>query len=93
MQIDTELKEVKSAFDDIAKEPPKDAPEGAVETGGGDSAATAAADETPPETDDSMDQLKAAFDRRDDAVEGPDEPAAEEQMAADSTTKPETDRG
>lgn len=67
MQIDTELKEVKTAFEDIAKDDPKGpttvAPEADEKL-----AEEALSDEIPDpgqSTDDeSMDQLKAAFDQQ-----------------------------
>jgi len=90
MQIDTELKEVKRTFDDIGKEP---AQAGSDEPGDDLSAETAAVDETPADTDESMDHLKAAFDRRNDAVDGPAEQPPEKNSETDSATKPETDRG
>ena len=90
MQIDTELKEVKSAFDDIGKEPPKAK---ADESGEDLSAGTAAVDEVAAETNDSMDQLKAAFDRSNDVTDAPGEQTPDNEPAADSATKPETDRG
>lgn len=67
MQIDTELKAVKQTFDDIGKEPA-----GVTPTEGADTEKPPAdeplADESPAdaaEGGDSMEQLKAAFDRRD----------------------------
>ena len=67
MQIDTELKEVKTAFEDIAKDDPKGP---ATVAGEADEklADEALSDEIPAPgqstDDDSMDQLKAAFDRK-----------------------------
>ena len=69
MQIDTELKEVKTAFTDIGKDDPKTTPTA------GDPAEEPLADETlADETpapgqatdEDAMDRLKAAFDRQDE---------------------------
>ena len=65
MQIDTELKEVKSAFDDIAKDKPTPAP-----TASGEANAhppDEAAADSPAQTDDSMDHLKTTVDRHDTA--------------------------
>jgi len=90
MQIDAELKEVKSAFDDTGQEP---APAASEDAGDDRSDETADVDEAPISADDSMDQLKAAFDRRGDAADGPAEPPPEKPPAAESETTPETDRG
>ena len=93
MQIDTELKEVKSTFDDIGKEAPKAAPAASAEADAAVATETAAVDEAPADADDSMGQLKAAFDRHGGATEGPVENAPETEPEADSAAKPETDRG
>ena len=65
MQIDTELKEVKSAFDDIAKDDPTPSSATAGETN------AHPVDDTDPDNPsnngDATDHLKAAFDRQDPA--------------------------
>jgi TatA/E family protein of Tat protein translocase len=90
MQIDTELKEVKTAFNDIGRDDLK-------ETKG----STSGTDETPetdkPEgrDDDAMDKLKAAFDRRDADTSDSDEgtPADGERPATGSEPDSETRKG
>ena len=89
MQMDTELKEVKSAFDDIGKA----APDASAEADAAVATETAAVDEAPADADDSMGQLKAAFDRHSGATEGPVEKAPKTEPEADSAARPETDRG
>lgn len=73
MQIDTELKDVKTAFDDIGKEGPT---ETKIATGEADDAPLS--DETPvpgqANDGDSMDQLKSAFKRQNEDI--PPEAAA-----------------
>jgi TatA/E family protein of Tat protein translocase len=91
MQIDTELKEVKSAFDDIGKEAIGRPSQAAAETEE-KPADEAAAEESQPDTsaepEDSMDNLKAAFGRYNEADNEP-----VEKPATGSAAKPETDKG
>jgi TatA/E family protein of Tat protein translocase len=81
MQIDTELKAVKTAFNDIGGDDLKESKGSAGDTDEKQANSTIS-DETPvagkPETADSMDKLKAAFDRRDT-----DASASEQGTAAD----------
>jgi TatA/E family protein of Tat protein translocase len=92
MQIDTELKEVKSAFDDIAKDDPKPA---ATESGAVNAhPSEEMSSDSPSQTADSMDRLKAAFDRQhaeDDnapADQAPDtESASDDASVAADTNK------
>jgi len=68
MQIDTELKEVKSAFDDIGKSEPvstaDDKTDSENEKLADEAEIKMAAEDDDAKTGDSMEQLKAAFDRR-----------------------------
>lgn len=100
MQIDTELKDVKTAFTDLGREDQK-ASKGDTRDMGAQPADSAVPAETPeagPPEDrdgDSMDQLKAAFDRRDkdtsDSVEG--SPADGDVPATGSDPDSETRKG
>lgn len=67
MQIDTELKEVKSAFNDIGKSEPvstaSDKDDSENETLSDEAEIAAAAEDDDAKAGDSMEQLKAAFDR------------------------------
>ena len=71
MQIDTELKEVKTAFNDIGRDDQKETDKNTGDADGKPFDATVP-DETPEaaktEKDDAMDKLKAAFDRQDTDV-------------------------
>jgi sec-independent protein translocase protein TatB len=71
MQIDTELKEVKTAFNDIGRDDQKETEQNTGDVDGKPFDATVP-DETPQaaktEKDDAMDKLKAAFDRQDTDV-------------------------
>lgn len=87
MQIDTELKDVKTAFTDINRDDDRESRIVSGETG--ETSATAAGSEEttdagqPQDGDvDSMDKLKMAFDRQN--TETPDTPDAETDPAADS---------
>jgi len=99
MQIDTELKEVKSTFDDLAKDAPAstasdaDTSKPPAEPETSDMDADEAPAEATPSAGESMDQLKKAFDRRNDETAEVDqgEPAGEPN--GDAESKPETDKG
>ncbi len=95
MQIDTELKEVKDAFDDISKDEPQKATvaAGRMEDPPADDAASkVSAEAVEPDNNDSMDRLKAVFDHRNtgaddtplEAGKNADEPGPE--PALDSET-------
>ena len=92
MQIDTELKEVKSAFDDIGKDAPP-----TVSTAADRSGEPPVEDDgagMPPESGDtagtrSMDQLKSAFDRRN--VDGDVSPAGDDEARGNDGPGPDTD--
>lgn len=93
MQIDTELKEVKTAFDDIGKDQPREVKDSTdvMEAPPEDEAAT---DGEPAESDDSadtdaMDQLKKAFDRQNVDSEAP--PEAEAKDHGDGGPDPDLD--
>lgn len=93
MQIDTELKEVKTAFDDIGKDQPREVKDSAdvMEAPPKDAAATAG---EPTESDDSadtdaMDQLNKAFDRQNVDTEAP--PEAEAKDHGDGGPDPDLD--
>lgn len=90
MQIDTELKEVKSAFNDIGRD---DLKETTGSTSGKDE--TPEADKLEGRDGDAMDNLKAAFDRRDTDPSDSDEgnPADGEMPATGSEPDSETRKG
>jgi TatA/E family protein of Tat protein translocase len=90
MQIDTELKEVKSAFNDIGRD---DLKETTGSTSGKDE--TPEADKLEGRDGDAMDNLKAAFDRRDTDASDSDEgnPADGEMPATGSEPDSETRKG
>ena len=90
MQIDTELKEVKSAFNDIGRD---DLKETTGSTSGKDE--TPEADKPESRDGDAMDNLKAAFDRRDTDPSDSDEgnPADGEMPATGSEPDSETRKG
>ena len=80
MQIDTELKEVKTAFDDLGRKDQKDT-QGVTRDTDEQPADSAMPSETPEADNpqgrdgDAMDKLKAAFDRRDTDASDSDEGA------------------
>ena len=93
MQIDTELKDVKTAFDDIGKDQPREVKDSTdvMEAPPEDAAAQAG---EPAESDDSadtdaMDQLKKAFDRQNVDSEAP--PEAEAKDHSDGGPDPDLD--
>ncbi|MCB2145011.1 MAG: twin-arginine translocase TatA/TatE family subunit [Deltaproteobacteria bacterium] len=90
MQIDTELKEVKTAFNDLGRD---DLKETKGYTSGSDE--TPATDKQEGRDGDAMDKLKAAFDRRDtdasDSEEGT--PADGDMPATGSDPDSETRKG
>ena len=90
MQIDTELKEVKSAFNDIGRD---DLKETTGSTSGKDE--TPEADKPEGRDGDAMDNVKAAFDRRDTDPSDSDEgnPADGEMPATGSEPDSETRKG
>ena len=90
MQIDTELKEVKSAFNDIGRD---DLKETTGSTSGKDE--TPEADKPEGRDGDAMDNVKAAFDRRDTDASDSDEgnPADGEMPATGSEPDSETRKG
>ena len=90
MQIDTELKEVKSAFNDIGRD---DLKETTGSTSGKDE--TPEADKLEGRDGDAMDNVKAAFDRRDTDASDSDEgnPADGEMPATGSEPDSETRKG
>ncbi len=90
MQIDTELKEVKSAFNDIGRD---DLKKTTGSTSGKDE--TPEADKLEGRDGDAMDNLKAAFDRRDTDASDSDEgnPADGEMPATGSEPDSETRKG
>jgi Sec-independent protein translocase protein TatA len=100
MQIDTELKEVKTAFDDLGKVDQKETkPYSRAAHGKPDASVvpgeTPEADKPEGRDGDAMDKLKAAFDRRDtdasDSDEGP--PADGDMPATGSDPDSETRKG
>ena len=93
MQIDTELKEVKSAFDDIAKDDPKPASTVAGETGA--NPPDEAVSDSPSQTVDSMDHLKSAYDRQDPADDNAsaDQATDTDSASDDSTEVADTKKG
>ena len=100
MQIDTELKEVKTAFDDLGRKDQKDT-QGVTRDTDEQPADSAMPSETPEADNqqgrdgDAMDNLKAAFDRRDtDASDSDEGPSADGGMpASGSDPDSETRKG
>jgi sec-independent protein translocase protein TatB len=100
MQIDTELKEVKTAFNDLGRQDQKE-PKGFTHDTDEQSTKSAVPEETPeagkPEgrDGDAMDNLKAAFDRRDTDASDSDEgtPADGDMSATGSDPDSETRKG
>ena len=96
MQIDTELKEVKSAFNDIGKTAPvKDSGDGAApenEKLADEAEIKMAEDDDTAKSGDSMEALKAAFDRRsqDQDDSGDEAPIDNEPTATDSEPESKT---
>ncbi len=93
MQIDAELKEVKSAFDDIAKDDPKPASTASAETE--THASDAATGDSPSQHDDSMDHLKANVDRQSEADDkAPVDPSSDtDGLPNDTTEAADTNKG
>ncbi len=101
MQIDTELKEVKTAFNDLAK-PDKKETQGSSTRDTDEQAASSAVPEETPAADkpegrdgDAVDKLKAAFDRRDgdDSNSDAGSPTDGEVSPIGSDPDPETRKG
>jgi TatA/E family protein of Tat protein translocase len=96
MQIDTELKEVRSAFDDVGKTPPaKDAGEQDVPENEklADEAELAVAEDDADNAGDSMEQLKAAFDRRNPNETDAADAAPLDDEPTDTDSEPESKAG
>jgi sec-independent protein translocase protein TatB len=99
MQIDTELKEVKSAFDDLDKPASanasagKDTPQPDPEPSDGDSVVDERPADDSPEADASMDQLKAAFHRHNETGSGAEPSGPEGGVQSEVDATPESDRG
>jgi hypothetical protein len=95
MQIDSELKEVKSAFNDIGKsEPAKDADdkEGSEnEKLADETEIKMAAEDDDDKSGDSMDQLKAAFDRHNPNQADPVDAAPLDNEPTETDSEPESD--
>lgn len=96
MQIDSELKEVKSAFDDIGKTAPaKDADEQDVPENEklADEAELAVVEDDADNSDDSMEPLKAAFDRRNPNESDAADAAPLDDEPTDTDSEPESKAG
>ena len=97
MQIDSELKEVKSAFNDIGKTAPaKDSDdEAAVENEklADEAEIEMAEDDDAAKSGDSMDQLKAAFDRRNPSEADAAEAAPVDSEPTETDSEPESKTG
>ena len=96
MQIDTELKEVKTAFDDLSKADQTDtAPyRGAVDKRPDESVvpdATPEAGGSEDSGDSAMDKLKAAFDRRDAEASDADASASGDGNASATGSDPDSE--
>jgi len=96
MKIDTELKEVKTAFNDIGKDDPKnakvysaDADEQPVDAAVPD--ATPEAGEIQDPDGDAMDNLKAAFDRRDMHASDSDADSSDDSEASTTGSDPDSE--
>lgn len=97
MQIDTELKEVKSAFDDIGKPAPaKEAGDGNAsenEKLADEAEITLAAEADDAQSGDSMERLKAAFDRRTPNEAEPSDGAPTDNEPTETDADPEPKSG
>ena len=99
MQIDTELKDVKSAFDGLDKPASanasagKDRPQPAPERSDGDSVVDERPADDTSDADASMDQLKAAFHRHNETGTGADPSGPEGGVQSEVEATPESDRG
>jgi len=95
MQIDTELKEVKSAFNDIGKTAPaKDAGDKDAEENeklADEAEIKMAAEDDAAQSGNSMDQLKAAFDRRNPNEADPADAAPVDNEPTETDSEPESD--
>jgi hypothetical protein len=93
MQIDTELKEVKSAFDDLAKDNPKPVSTASEGTQTHPSDVTAA--DSPSQPPDSTDHLKAALDRQSAAEDkaSVEQSSATDGLSDDTTEAADTNKG
>jgi len=97
MQIDTELKEVKSAFNDIGKtESFKDSGDEATpesEKLADEAEIEMAAEDDAAKSGDSMEQLKAAFDRRSQDQADPVDAAPIDNEPTETDSEPESKAG
>lgn len=97
MQIDTEMKEVKSAFNDMGKSAPaKDAgdrDDSENEKLADEAEIKMAAEDEDTKSGDSMEQLKAAFDRRNPNEADPADAAPLDNGPTETDSEPESKTG